>query len=47
MVFLMRNYQLYDFEFFIANNGMERPNQNRKVESPPFSMKSRSELEIS
>ena len=33
MVFLMRNYQLYDFELFIANNGMERRNRNRKVEN--------------
>ena len=36
MYFLLRNYQPYDFQFFNANNGMERPNQNRKVENPPF-----------
>ena len=34
----MKDFQLYDFEFFIANNGTERPNRNRKVENLPFSV---------
>ena len=34
----MKCFQLYDFEFFIANNGTERPNRNRKVENLPFSV---------
>ena len=38
MYFLLRNYQLYDSEFFIANNGTERQNRNRKVENLPFSV---------
>ena len=34
MYFLLRNYQLYDFEFFIAKNNTEQPHRNRKVENP-------------
>jgi len=33
---LLRNYQLYDFEFFIAKNNTEQPDRNRKVENLPF-----------
>ena len=31
--FLLRNYQLYDFEFFIVKNNTEQPDRNRKVEN--------------
>ena len=33
MYFLLRNYQLYDFEFFIVKNNTEQPDRNRKVEN--------------